>query len=71
MRLGVRHGGDKLMEVHPKSLNHLAKGEHGYVVVPAFHAADKTAVNPAQLCQFLLTQPQRGTAFFDSLANGL
>lgn len=71
MRLGVRHGGDKLMEVHPKSLNNLAKREHGYIVVPTLHATDKTAVNTAQLRQFLLTQPQRSTAFFDRLANGL
>lgn len=59
------------MEVHPESLDDLTKRQHGHIVVPTLHAADKTAVNPAQLCQFLLTQPQRGTAFFDSLANGL
>lgn len=59
------------MEVHPESLNNLAKREHGYIVVPTLYAADETAVNPAQLRQFLLTQPQRSAAFFDSLANGL
>ena len=71
MRLGMRHGRDKLMEVNPKSLDDLTKCQHGHIVVSALHSADKTAVNPAQLCQFLLTQPQRGAAFFDSLANGL
>lgn len=59
------------MEVHSKSLNDLTKGQHGHIVVPALHPADETAVNPAQLRQFLLTQPQRGTAFFYRLANGL
>lgn len=59
------------MEVHPESLDDLTKCQHGHIVVPALYPADKTAVNATQLCQFLLTQPQRGTAFFDSLANGL
>lgn len=59
------------MEVHPESLDDLAKSENGHIVVPTLHAADKTAVNTAELRQFLLTQPERGTAFFDSLANGL